>query len=105
MRYVIRTQAGEELTCPSLADLHALYAQGFLANEDLVRKETSCRWVALGSMPALQGVREEKAEPRKWLLLVAAALVLTLALSLLALSRYRSPNLDPAESPPQQAGP
>ena len=42
MRYVVRNRAGEELVCPSLADLHGLYAQGFLGDQDLVL--VSPRW-------------------------------------------------------------
>ncbi len=82
-RYVIRDQEGQELVCPSLADLHALYSQGFLSDDDLVRMEGSQRWVPAGTMPALHGVREGKTDPRKAAILLAAAIVLTLALALL----------------------
>ena len=54
-------------SCPSLADLHALYVQGFLGDEDLVRPESSQRWVPAGAMAALRGVREKRADPRKML--------------------------------------
>ena len=84
MRYVIRNGDGQELVCPSLADLHALYVQGFLGDEDLVRPESSQRWVPAGSMAALRGVREKRADPRKMLLVLAAALVLVLAFAILA---------------------
>jgi len=83
MRYVIRSPDGKELVCPSLADLHTLYAQGFLADEDLVRAETSQRWTPAGSMPALSSVRERRADPRKVTLVLAAAAILTIALALL----------------------
>ena len=83
MRYFIRNAEGEELVCPSLADLHGLYTQGFLADDDLVRAETSRRWVKAGSMPALRGVREVRRDPRKMMLVLVAAAVLTLALALL----------------------
>jgi hypothetical protein len=83
MRYVIRNAKGEELVCPSLADLHALYAQGFLGDEDLVRAENSRRFVQVGDMPALRGVREKRADPRKVAFLLAAAVILVLALALL----------------------
>jgi GYF domain 2 len=82
-RYVIKGREGQELVCPSLADLHALYSQGFLSDDDLVRMEGSERWVPAGSMPALRGVRERKADPRKVSLVLAAAILLTLALVLL----------------------
>ena len=82
-RYVIRSSEGQELVCPSLADLHALYSQGFLSDDDLVRMEGSQRWVPAGSMPALRGVRERKTDLRKAALLLGAAIVLTLALAML----------------------
>ncbi len=69
--------------CPSLADLHALYSQGFLSDDDLVRMESSQRWIPAGSMPALRGVRERKTDLRKAALVLAAAMLLTLALAML----------------------
>ena len=83
-RYFIRNAQGEELVCPSLADLHALYAQGFLGDEDLVRPESSLRWMRAGAMPALHGARERRADPRKVMLLLAAAAALVAALAVLA---------------------
>jgi hypothetical protein len=77
MRYRVRNADGEELVVPTLADLHRLYADGFFSDEDLVRAETSDRWVRAGAMRALQGVREQRAEdPRKvtWLILALVAL-------------------------------
>jgi hypothetical protein len=84
VRYVIKNAEGEELVCPSLADLHALYTQGFVADDDLVRQEGSLRWTPAGAMPALRGVRERRADPRKVSLLLAAALALVAALAVLA---------------------
>ena len=83
-RYRIRNAAGEELVCPTLADLHALYAQGFLGEDDLVRSEGSQRWVPVGAMPALLHVRESRPSARKVSLLAVAALALAAALALLA---------------------
>jgi hypothetical protein len=82
-RYVIRSRQGQELVCPSLADLHALYSQGFLSDDDLVRMEGSQRWIPIGSMPALRGVRERKTDLRKAAIVLAAAMLLTLALAVL----------------------
>jgi hypothetical protein len=82
-RYRIRNAAGEELVCPSLADLHALYAQGFLGEDDLVRGEGSTRWVRASAMPALQHARSARPPPRKLALVVAAALAFAFALALL----------------------
>jgi len=83
MRYFVRSPAGEELVCPSLADLHSLYAQGFLEDDDLVRAENARRWVPAGSLPALRGVRERRRDPRRMAALLAAAALLALAIMLL----------------------
>ncbi len=83
MRYFVRNPAGEELVCPSLSDLHALYAQGFLSDDDLVRAENANRWVRAGSLPALRGVRERRRDPRRMAALLAAAALVALALMLL----------------------
>jgi len=83
MRYFVRNARGEELTCPTLGDLAALYAQGFLEDHDLVRAERSERWVPAGKLPALRGLRERRREPWKVTALLAAAMVLALALAVL----------------------
>ncbi len=76
MQYRVRNGEGEELVVPSLGDLHDLYAHGFLADDDLVRAETSPRWVRAGAMPALHGVRERRADPRRVGLLLGALVAL-----------------------------
>jgi hypothetical protein len=83
-RYVIRNTAGDELVCPTLSDLHALYTQGFLADDDLVRPEGSFRWISAGSLPALRGVREHRADPRKMALVLVAAAAFVGGVALLA---------------------
>ncbi len=83
MRYHVKDADGQELVCPSLADLHGLYNQGFLSDQDFVRAENSQRWVRVGNMPALRGVREQRKDPRKMALLLAAAMALGFALLLL----------------------
>ena len=83
MRYLVRGPGGEELLVPSLAVLHDLYDHGFLGDDDLVRAETSTRWVRAGSLPALHGVRERRRDPRKVLYLVVAAAALVAGLVLL----------------------
>jgi hypothetical protein len=83
MRYHVRNSEGQELVCPTLGDLHGLYNQGFLSDDDLVRAESSERWVRVGNMPALRGVREERGDPRKMALLLAAVLALALGLAIL----------------------
>ncbi len=84
MRYRVRSASGEELVVPSLAVLHDLYDHGFLGDDDLVRAETSARWVRAGALPALHGVRERRRDPRTVLLLVLAAAALVAGLALLA---------------------
>lgn len=83
MRYRVRNSEGQELLVPSLAVLHDLYEHGFLADDDLVRSETSSRWVRAGSMPALHGVRERRADPRTIALFVAAAVALAAGVAFL----------------------
>ncbi len=83
MRYHVKDADGRELVVPTLADLHALYDRGFLADEDLVRSETSDRWVRAGAMPALSGVRLRRADPRKMLYVLLSAIALVAALALL----------------------
>jgi hypothetical protein len=88
MRYCVRNARGEELVVPSLRDLHDLYAHGFLADDDLVRSERATVWVRAGAMPALHGVRERKADPKKMALLLAAAIAIASGIGvLLSLAR------------------
>jgi hypothetical protein len=83
MRYRVRNASGEELVVPSLAALHDLYTHGFLADDDLVRAESATRWVRAGSLPALHGVRERRADPRRMALLLAACAALAAGIALL----------------------
>jgi hypothetical protein len=91
MRYFVRDAGGRELVVPTLRDLHDLYVHGFLSDEDLVRGETATRWVRAGAMPALHGVREKRADPRRMLLLLAAVIALVTGVALLLGSRLGSP--------------
>jgi hypothetical protein len=83
MRYRIRNAQGEELLVPSLSVLHDLYEHGFLADDDLVRSESSSRWVRVRAMPALHGVRERRTDPRTMLVFVAAAVALAAGVAFL----------------------
>ncbi len=83
MRYFVKNVRGDELVCPTLGDLAALYAHGFLEDDDLVRAERSHRWTRAGDLPALRGLKERRHEPWKIAALAAAAAVLALALALL----------------------
>ena len=53
MRYHVKNPLGEELVVPTLEALHDLYVHGFLTDDDLVRADTSVRWIRVGSMRAL----------------------------------------------------
>lgn len=87
MRYFVKNQLGEEMVVPSLTDLHDLYKHGFIEDADLVRAESSERWLMAGRMPALSGVRLRKREPGKFLLLVVAAIALVALIALLLARR------------------
>lgn len=82
-RYLVRSADGRELVCPTLQDLHALYAQGFLADDDQVRAEGGDAWVPAGSFTPLRGLSEQRGDPRRVLLLLLAAAALALGLWLL----------------------
>lgn len=88
MRYLVRDAEGRELTVPSLADLARLHRLGFLADDDLVRRETAERWervadLALAAPPS----RRRPRDLRRWLLVAFAAVALAAALALLRASR------------------
>jgi len=87
MRYLVRDAEGHELTVPSLDDLHALYDQGFLGDEDQVRQEKGGGWVRAGSMPALAGARHRRGGSRWILTVLAAAVALAAAIGLLLAGR------------------
>jgi len=53
MKYEVKTEDGQ-LSFGSLAEVQALYRQGFIGPADLVKPESSSRWVAAGEMPVLK---------------------------------------------------
>jgi hypothetical protein len=83
MRYVVKNAQGEQLTVPSLEVLHELYTHGFLGDDDLVRSETSSRWIRAGKLSAFQGVRYRRKDPRKMWMLVAVAMAVAVVVALL----------------------
>jgi hypothetical protein len=83
MRYRVRNASGEELVVPSLRDLHRLYVDGFLSDDDLVRSERATVWVRAGAMPALHGVRETRSDPKKMALLLGAAIAVATGIGIL----------------------
>jgi hypothetical protein len=82
-RYVIRSSEGRDLICPSLADLLALYDQGFLGDDDLVRPESSQKWVRASAMPGLRTLRERRKGPGQAALFLAVAVTVALAAAIL----------------------
>jgi len=82
-RYLVRDAQGRELLCPSLADLHSLYEQGFLTDDDQVKPEGAGEWMPLSRFPALAGEQARRREPRRMGLLLAAAAAFSLGLWLL----------------------
>jgi hypothetical protein len=82
-RYVIRSAEGGELVCPSLADLCALYDQGFVGDDDLVRPESSQRWVRAAALPGLRTLRERRKGPGQAALFLAVAIIVALAAAIL----------------------
>lgn len=82
-RYLVKGADGRELLCPSLADLNALYAQGFLTDDDQVRAEGASEWVPLGRFPALGGTRAQRHDGRRMWILLAAVAALSLGFWLL----------------------
>jgi hypothetical protein len=87
MRYQVRDAEGRELVAPSLGDLHALYDQGFLGDDDLVRQEKGGPWVRAGDMPALAGSRHRRTGPRWILTVLAVTVALVAALALMMAGR------------------
>jgi hypothetical protein len=53
MKYDVKSEDGQ-LSFGSLAEVQALYRQGFIAPGDLVKPENSSRWVKAGDMPVLK---------------------------------------------------
>jgi hypothetical protein len=86
VRYHVRDREGRELTVPTLADLAALHRQGFLGDEDEVRKESSPEWVPAAALLASSARRRRR--DRRWVWAVlTGALALTVALALIAAAR------------------
>jgi hypothetical protein len=53
MRYDVKTEDGQ-LSYGSLAEVQSLYRQGFISSGDMVKPESSTRWVKAGDMPVLR---------------------------------------------------
>lgn len=52
MKQIVKTADGE-LTYGSMAEVKNLYQQGFITADDLIRAETSEKWVRCGNVPVL----------------------------------------------------
>lgn len=74
MKFYVR-HGEKELTFPTMQELQTMYRLKFIAPEDLVRRETSDRWVPAGDLPELRfAPKPPKAERH-----IPAALWLTVA--------------------------
>lgn len=84
-RYVVRNPRGEELIVPSLSDLRALYAAGFLVDgADLIRRERSTEWTPVARFAALQGVREGRREtPLRVAVVISVGMALAVAIGVM----------------------
>ncbi len=86
MRYLVKAQGeGGELTFGSLAELRTLYAQGFVAPEDLVRPEDSERWVRADRLSGLRGAEPRSTSETRMALRLGLAIALSVVVGILAL--------------------
>jgi hypothetical protein len=53
-----------ELMFPSFKDFQTMYRLKFIAPDDLVRRETSDRWIAAGDLPELRNLSRAERETR-----------------------------------------
>jgi hypothetical protein len=88
MKVYVRHGDGE-LMFPSFKEFQAMYRLKFIAPDDLVRRETSERWLRAGDLPELRGVVEAGRMGRQftllmWLLVGFFALVILFQLFTLA---------------------
>ncbi len=74
MRYEVKVE-DKQLTFGSLGELRALYAQGFVSADDLVRPEGSERWVRAGQMPVLRAAQSRTGAGARRAGLLAVALL------------------------------
>lgn len=79
MKIYVRHGDGE-LMFPSFRDFQAMYRLKFVAPDDLVRRETSDRWVRAADLPELRAMRlYERDDTRRFGRLVAVLFLLLLA--------------------------
>ena len=91
MRVYVR-HGERELMFPSFKEFQAMYRLKFIAPDDLVRRETSERWLRAGDLPELRGVVEAGRIGRQftlamWLMVGLFALVIIIRLFMLAPQR------------------
>lgn len=85
MKIYVRHGDGE-LMFPSFRDFQSMYRMNFVGPDDLVRRETSSRWVRAGDLPELRSSHlYERRNSRRisgvfWLMLAACALVVLVQL-------------------------
>ena len=74
MRYDVKSEDGQ-LSVGSLAEVQALYRQGFIAPGDMVKPENSARWVLAGEMPVLKVTERHSSTQSRMASRVAFALL------------------------------
>jgi hypothetical protein len=88
MKVYVR-HGGGELMFPSFKDFQTMYRLKFVAPDDLVRRETSERWVRAGDLPELRNLRNAEATSRAvtttvWLTVAGLAFALLIRLFLMS---------------------
>ena len=84
MKFYVRHE-GQELMFPSFKDFQSMYRMKFIGEDDLVRRESSERWVRVGDLPELRSIHLYDRNQRSftqimWLMVGAAAVLVLLQL-------------------------
>jgi hypothetical protein len=74
MKYEVKSEDGQ-LAIGSLAEVQALYRQGFIGPTDLVKPENSSRWVPAGQMPVLKVTERHSSSQSRMAYRVAFAIL------------------------------
>jgi hypothetical protein len=80
MRQIVKTGDGE-LTFGSMAEVKALYQQGFIGPDDLIRPEDSARWVKAGTLSVLRSAQTRGKSETAMGLRLAMAIALSVVLA------------------------
>jgi hypothetical protein len=80
MRQIVKTPDGE-LSYGSMVEVRALYEQGFISPEDLIRPEDSTRWVKASTLSTLRGAQSRGKRETNMGVRVAVAVCASVALA------------------------